>query len=229
MFVSYDETKERLNKNSSSVIVTGNPVRPFFYDADAKKGLEFLQISPEHEKPVLLILGGSSGAVQINRLVKDNIEWLCENFIVVHQTGLINSELEAVTDLSENLKPFYKPYQFIYSQMPDVEACADVILSRAGANSIWEAAVLKKPMVLVPLCGNGSRGDQVDNAEFFCSKNAAEMLLGKEATSENLIKSLKRLLNIENRNKIIENISLIVKDFNPAEKIAGIILDDMNF
>ena len=79
--------------------------------------------------------------------------------------------------------------------MPDVVAAADVILSRAGANSIWEAAVLLKPMVLVPLCGNGTRGDQVDNAEFFKSKGAAEVLVGAEADTEHLMAALTNMLD----------------------------------
>ncbi len=227
MFVSYQETKNSLNKNDDSIIVTGNPVRPVFYEAEPDRGFEFLNIEKNHTKPILLVLGGSSGARQINNLVKDNLEWLCKNFIVVHQTGLINSDSETESGLSSELQDSYKPYQFIYSQMPDVLACADVVLSRAGANSIWEAAVLKKPMVLVPLCGNGSRGDQVDNAKFFYDKEAAELLLGKDATSENLINCLNRLLNIENRNKIEKNIAKIVEDYNPAEKIAEIILTDI--
>ena len=166
MFVSYEETKNFLSKNDKEkVIVSGNPVRPVFYNADAHNGLDFLRIQNKN-KPVLLVVGGSSGARQINQLVYDNIHFLCENFIVVHQTGLVNTTQEKSQELSQKY-PDYHPYNFIYEQMPDVVAASDIVMGRAGANSIWEAAVLLKPMLLIPLCGNGTRGDQVDNAKFF--------------------------------------------------------------
>ena len=176
-------------------------------------------------KPLLLVLGGSSGARQINQLVYDNIDFLCQHFIVVHQTGLINTDDDKSTELSSKYGASYKPYNFIYQQMPDVVSAADVILSRAGANSIWEAAVLKKPMVLVPLCGSGTRGDQVDNAEFFRSRGAAEVLLGSEADSEHLINELTKMLDQKNRQKYSQAVEALTQGEVPAKKIAQILFD----
>ena len=83
--------------------------------------------------------------------------------------------------------------------MCDVIACADVILSRAGANSIWECSVCGKPLVLIPLCGSGTRGDQVDNANFFKESGAAAVLVGEQASSENLRNELTKLLDAGTR------------------------------
>ena len=225
MFVSYDETKERLSvAEQKRVVVTGNPIRPVFYNTNPQKGLEFLGIK-ETSKPVLLVLGGSSGARQINELVYDNIDFLTENFVVVHQTGLLNSDDNRSAVLSEKYGDSYKPYNFIYKEMPDVVSCADVILSRAGANSIWEAAVLHKPIVLVPLCGNGTRGDQVDNAEFFKSHGAAEVLLGQQADSEHLKESLSKMIEKENRIVYSEALKKLTEGEIPANKIAKILFD----
>lgn len=221
MFVSYEETKNRLsNADQKRVVVTGNPVRPVFYNTNPKAGLEFLGIDENHEKPVLLVLGGSSGAKQVNELVWNNLDWLCERFIVVHQTGLVNNNEENENLLKEKFGDNYKPFDFIYSQMPDVVSCSDLILSRAGANSIWEAAVLSKPCVLIPLCGSGTRGDQVDNAKFFEEKGAAYVLLGEQADSEHLRTELEKLLNKENRNKMIQNIKQMVGARKSVEVIA---------
>ncbi len=226
MFLSYEETKNHLSKEDQNrVLVTGNPVRPIFYSASAFAGLSFLGISVDHEKPVLLVLGGSSGARQINNLVYDNISWLCEHFIVVHQTGLLNTDEERTAEVVPAFKDSYKPYAFIYKEMPDVLAAADVILSRAGANSLWEAAVLYKPMVLVPLCGAGTRGDQVDNAEFFRSKNAAEVLLGDDADSEHLKASLTQMLDNSKRESYSEVLKTIVPSVAPEKKIAEILFE----
>ena len=228
MFVSYDETKKRLSQaDQKRVIVTGNPVRPVFYQTDAKKGREFLGIK-DSKKPVLLVLGGSSGAKQINELVYDNIDFLCSNFVVVHQTGLVNADDDKSQKIAEKYSESYKPYNFIYKEMPDVVSCADVILSRAGANSIWEAAVLLKPMVLVPLCGSGTRGDQVDNALFFKERGAAEVLLGNEADSAHLQKALGNLLDEKNRGGYTEALKKLLPQKLPASLISEIIFNKLN-
>ena len=226
MFVSYEETKNFLSKNDKEkVIVSGNPVRPVFYNADAHNGLDFLRIQNKN-KPVLLVVGGSSGARQINQLVYDNIHFLCENFIVVHQTGLVNTTQEKSQELSQKY-PDYHPYNFIYEQMPDVVAASDIVMGRAGANSIWEAAVLLKPMLLIPLCGNGTRGDQVDNAKFFEEKNAAKVLIDQEVDNEHLVNNLKELLDEKNRLDLQINLQKMIGNEKPAKKIAEYIFENL--
>ena len=227
MFVSYEETKNRLPAaEQKRVIVTGNPVRPVMYSADTRKGLDFLQIEESHD-PILLVLGGSSCARQINNLVYENLGFLCQHYIVVHQTGLLNADDTREEELKEKYKGRYKPYQFIYQQMPDVLAAADVILSRAGANSLWEAAVLAKPMLLIPLCGSGTRGDQVDNARFFEEKKAALVLIGDDANSENLCRELEKMLEEKTRNEYALNVKKVVGDTRPALAIARLLLKEI--
>ena len=227
MFVSYEETKNRLPAaEQKRVIVTGNPVRPVMYSADTRKGLDFLQIEESHD-PILLVLGGSSGARQINNLVYENLDFLCQHYIVVHQTGLLNADDKTEQELKSKYQGRYKPYQFIYQQMPDVLAAADVILSRAGANSLWEAAVLAKPMLLIPLCGSGTRGDQVDNARFFEEKKAALVLIGDDANSENLCRELEKMLEEKTRNEYALNVKKVVGDTRPALAIARLLLKEI--
>ena len=228
MFVSYEETKARLPQTDQSrVEVTGNPVRPVMYSANPQQGLDFLQIAGTHD-PILLVLGGSSGARQINSLVYENLDFLCKHYIVVHQTGLLNADDTREQELKSKYQDRYMPYQFIYQQMPDVLAAADVILSRAGANSIWEAAVLAKPMVLIPLCGSGTRGDQVDNAEFFRQRDAAMVLLGDQATPQNLKESLQKMLDPAARALFSSNVKKLTGGQKPAEKIAQILYNQIN-
>ena len=233
MFVSYEETKARLAEaEQKRVIVTGNPVRPVFYNTKAERGLDFLGLAERnnsaYNKLILLVLGGNSGARQINELVYENIDFLCSNFIVVHQTGLVNSDDKRASEFNEKYKDSYKPYKFIYKEMPDVVAASDIILSRAGANSIWEAAVLLKPMLLVPLCGSGTRGDQVDNAEFFRSRGAAEVLLGAQADSEHLQAALTHMLSSAKREAYSEALKKLTAGEQPAKKIAEILYNKIN-
>lgn len=229
MFVSYEETKVRLSaEDQKRVIVSGNPVRPVFYNTNPDKGRAFLGIKEKTDKPILLVLGGSSGAKQINELIYDNIDFLCKNFIVVHQTGLVNTDDDKSGQMLSKYAEAYKPYNFIYQEMPDVVSAADIILSRAGANSIWEAAVLKKPMLLIPLCGNGTRGDQVDNAQFFEERKAAQVLLGKEADSEHLEKALKTFLDKKVREEFSKEVEKLLPEKTPANFISELLLEKIN-
>ncbi|HAC31690.1 MAG TPA: undecaprenyldiphospho-muramoylpentapeptide beta-N-acetylglucosaminyltransferase [Treponema sp.] len=225
ILVSYEQTIKFLPENlRSKAVVTGNPVRPVFYSADGEKGKEFIYNgrNADRSKPILLVLGGSLGAHQINSLVVDNLEWLSTHFNVVHQCG------ERDRDFVPQATDSYYPYPFIYDQMSQVIAAADVILSRAGANSIWECSVCGKPLVLIPLCGSGTRGDQVDNANFFKESGAAAVLVGEQASSENLRNELTKLLDAGTREKMSENSRKLSDKKRPALCIAELIFEQVN-
>lgn len=219
ILLSYKETQDYLSgEMASKSIVTGNPVRPVFYSTDSKIGKDFVNFGyTKKTKPVLFAMGGSLGAKQINDLVYENIEWLCENFYVIHQTGKQKEAFE----IPETVMDSYRQFDFIYEQMPHVMDYADVILSRAGANSLWECAVLKKPVILIPLCGRGTRGDQVDNAEYFEKKGAATVLKGEYASSNALKNALTALLDVKKRKCFSE----ACKDLLPQKRSAFLIAD----
>ena len=213
------------------LMVTGNPVRPVFYNASKENGKAFVGYDDNiNKKPILLVMGGSLGAVQINSLVKENLAWLKERFFVVHQTGRQwADELLPLADAD------YHPFAFIYKEMPDVVAAADVVFSRAGSNSLWECAVSKKPLLLVPFSGSGTRGDQVENAAFFEKNGAALVLGGKhsdgtktpEANSENLKEALSTLLDESKRKEFSQNVERLVGTRKPAEYIANLIYGEV--
>lgn len=217
VLLSYEETKQYIKeKYRAKTAVTGNPVRGAFYEADAQRGLEFLHIQKK-DKPVVLFIGGSLGSQQINALVKENLDWLCAHFTVVHQTGNCN---EVPHSSQSGGAGDYLPYPFIYSEMPDVMAAADIVAGRAGANSIWECAVLRRPMVLIPLCGEGTRGDQVDNAKYFEQRGAAITL----QEGKGLRTALERLLDEGERQKMARECAKMTGEARPAQVIAKMIL-----
>jgi UDP-N-acetylglucosamine--N-acetylmuramyl-(pentapeptide) pyrophosphoryl-undecaprenol N-acetylglucosamine transferase len=220
IFLSYEETRTFFPKEKqNTLLVFGNPVRPIFYKTDAKFGFDFLFKENQElyetvkTKPLLLVLGGSLGARQINTLVEENLEWLCEHCIVVHQRG-------KNTLLTETPYKEYLPYEFIYSEMPHVLAAADIVLSRAGANSLSEALVLQKPMILIPLMGSGTRGDQVENAQNLEKNKAAQVLLAEDVHADSLKKSLLFFLDKKNRTNYAENTKKMNSIEKPAQKIA---------
>lgn len=226
ILISYEETKNYFSSfQKEKCIVTGNPVRPAFYNDSSEAGKKFLGIDNGCKKNILLILGGSLGANQINNLVIECLDELKKDFIVVHQTG--KKFAQENPDIMSSGDDSYKPYEFIFNEMVSVIQSADIIISRAGANSLWECAVCSKPMILIPLCGAGTRGDQVDNAEYFASKGAAIALTEKDATKENLLNALSEMKISETRNKFAENCKSICKEKKPSEIIANLILEQI--
>jgi UDP-N-acetylglucosamine--N-acetylmuramyl-(pentapeptide) pyrophosphoryl-undecaprenol N-acetylglucosamine transferase len=191
VFTAYEDTARFLPPAARDhITVSGNPVRAEFRSADAAKGRAFLRLGPDAR--ILLALGGSQGAKEINELVRAALPELTRHYTVVHQTGRAEWDMPA----SER----YRPYPYIQGEMPHVLASAELILGRSGAGTVWESAVLGKPMVLIPLSGSGTRGDQVENARFFEKAGAALVLSGETASAENMAKTVNGLaMNAEKR------------------------------
>jgi UDP-N-acetylglucosamine--N-acetylmuramyl-(pentapeptide) pyrophosphoryl-undecaprenol N-acetylglucosamine transferase len=225
VFFSYEETKKFFpGRDSSSFSVSGNPIRGEFFTANGDRGRKFLGLG-NSSKPILLVLGGSGGARQINNLVSRNLEFLCENFNVVHQTGdnvAESSDLETENRLVAEKR--YFPHKFIYNEMCDVVSCADVILSRSGANSIWEAAICKKPMLLIPLEGEGTRGDQVENAEYFAQRGSAVVLrnsrLQGDSGDENFRSAVLQFTDSDFCRSLSHACEKLTNNENPAKNLA---------
>ena len=118
---------------------------------------------------IILVLGGSQGALQINKLIWSVCGKLCARHTIVHQTGKHEFDGE---------KPAgYISREYIAEELPDILAAADLLVSRAGASTLWEAAALGKPMLLIPLGTAQSRGDTDEkNAGVFSAAGAARVL-----------------------------------------------------
>jgi UDP-N-acetylglucosamine--N-acetylmuramyl-(pentapeptide) pyrophosphoryl-undecaprenol N-acetylglucosamine transferase len=174
IFTAYEDTAAFFPPAfREKVVCAGNPVRPGFRNAGDKAaeaaGRAFLGIGPDER--ILLVLGGSQGAREINELVRDCLPKLTEYYTVVHQTG-------PGQDWNVPAGERYRPYAYIREEMPPVLAAAELVLGRSGAGTVWEAAAAGKPMVLIPLRGSGTRGDQVENAAFFEKAGAAVVIKG---------------------------------------------------
>lgn len=162
------------------VVLAGNPIRPEFRSGDPALGRAFLGAG-EGDR-ILLVLGGSLGARQLNELVRAALPELTRLYVVVHQTGP-----KTEWDLPAGGR--YKPYPFIRGELPHVIAAAELVLCRSGAGTVWECAAAGKPLVLVPLSGSGTRGDQAENAGYLEKEGAAAVLLG-ELTPQRLTETL---------------------------------------
>ena len=143
---------------SGKAVLTGSPIRTELTTGSKLAALELCGFTAN--KPVIMIIGGSQGATSVNIMVREALPKLLEDFQVVHICG---------KDKVDNLMltiPGYKQFEYLKSDLKDVFAMADVVVSRAGANAICELLALKKPNLLIPL-QVGSRGDQILNARSF--------------------------------------------------------------
>lgn len=190
--VTFPETKA--NIKSDKVIITGTPIRQSILDGSRLKGLKICGF--DGKKPVLLVIGGSLGSKFLNDLVRNNIETLLSKYDVIHICGQGN--------IDNNLKnkAGYNQFQFLNDELSHVMQAADIILSRAGANLIFEILALKKPNLLVPLSKKSSRGDQILNAESFKNAGFSEVLEEEEITFKNFWDKLN--CTNDNRQKYIK-------------------------
>ena len=168
---------------------------------------------PDTNKPILLVTGGSLGSRAINQVVWNSINELCKTFYVIHQVGKGN--------INPNIKNAnYKQIEFA-GDLASLIKQADIVVSRAGSNTIFELATYHKPMLLIPLPKGASRGDQVDNAKYFESLGYAKVLLQEHLNTQSLVTELNTLLT--NKQKYISTLKNANLP-NGTEKILNMIL-----
>ena len=154
---NFPETLQSLP--AEKAILTGSPIRNELTKGDKHKGLEMCGFTTA--KPVIMVIGGSLGAAEVNKLVREALPKLLEDFQIVHICG---------KDKIDNLllkTDGYKQFEFVKDALKDLFAMADIVISRAGANAICELLTLRKPNLLIPLPAHASRGDQILNAKSF--------------------------------------------------------------
>ena len=173
------------------ICVSGNPIRPEFRSADPAKGRAFLGLGSGER--ILLVLGGSLGSREINSLVKACLPELTKYYTVVHQCG--EEHAKENTPLNQSYpSDRYKPFAYLEEELPHVIAAAELVLCRSGAGTIWECASLHKPMVLIPLRGSATRGDQVENSRLFGEAGAAVCFTETDGDSEKNSAALSSLI-----------------------------------
>ena len=190
---NFEETLKMLGKKG---VFTGCPIRKELLSGNKKRGVEFLGFN--NDKPILFVTGGSLGSKYINDLIRNNIDEILKDFNVVHSCG------KGKLDNKINLDG-YRQFELLTTELPDVFAATDLVVSRAGANVIFELLALKKPNLLIPLSTKASRGDQILNANSFMRKKYSVVLLeeDQDAHPELFFKKLDELKN--RKDEIISN------------------------
>ena len=179
-------------------ILTGSPIREEILNGDKSQGLKICNF--EGEKEVLFIMGGSLGSQLINNEIRKNLNKLLKEFDIIHICGKGNIDQSLIN------KEGYKQFEYVSEELPHLMKCADYIISRAGANSIFEFLALKKPTLLIPLSKKASRGDQILNSRSFEKEGYSLVMEEEELQDDALYNKIlelkqKKQLLVDNMNK----------------------------
>lgn len=175
--LSFRETAEQLP--GRDVLYTGTPVRQSLREGDAARACERFGLEPGRR--TVLVFGGSLGAQAINEQVRAALPELPNDLQVLHVCGAGN------LDPALDGRAGYSQYEYLADDFADALACADVVVSRAGANSLAELIALRKPAVVIPLPTAASRGDQIDNARLFADKGYGIVLAQSDLSVSTLL------------------------------------------
>ena len=179
---SFPDTVKMLPKKKA--VFTGAPTRAELTLGEPEKGLKLCGFCSTNQRPILLIMGGSLGAKRINEALLGALNRILQNFRVIHICGK-GKNLDIQHD-------GYKQFSYVDEDLRHIFAITEAVVCRSGAGSIFEFLELGIPMLLVPL-SQGSRGDQVENAQAFLRKGWAMVLSERELTPNSLIESIDKL------------------------------------
>jgi undecaprenyldiphospho-muramoylpentapeptide beta-N-acetylglucosaminyltransferase len=197
-------------------ILTGSPIRKEILEGDKNRGRKICNFTDQKE--ILFIMGGSLGSKIINDEIRKNLDKLLKEFNIIHICGKGN------IDENYKNKEGYKQFEYVSEELPDLMKAADYIISRAGANSIFEFLALKKPTLLIPLSKKASRGDQILNSKSFEKEGYSLMLEEEKITNGTLYNKI-----LELKDKKEELISNMAKSRakNGVEAIVEVILNSI--
>ena len=205
---NFPETLKLLPEKKA--VLTGSPIRAELSQGSRLAGLNMCGFSAN--TPVIMVIGGSLGAANVNKAVREALPRLLEDFQVVHLCGK-----EKVDNLLLNT-PGYRQFEYVKAELKDLFAMADLVISRAGANAICELLALKKPNVLIPLPAGSSRGDQLLNAQSFEAQGFSLVIDEDDLTTDLLIDRIHELYfnrqkfhDAMNRSGQMDSIKTIVK------------------
>ena len=174
---------------AEKAVLTGSPIRRELLSGNRETGLQYAHFTGD--KPVILEIGGSLGSVAVNTALRAALPALLPDFQIIHICGRGNLDESLIGTKG------YIQFEYVDAPLRHLFAAADVVISRAGANTICELLALRKPNLLIPLSAAASRGDQILNADSFKEQGFSLVLREEDMTAETLTKSVKKVF--ENR------------------------------
>ncbi|MCI7263532.1 MAG: undecaprenyldiphospho-muramoylpentapeptide beta-N-acetylglucosaminyltransferase, partial [Clostridiaceae bacterium] len=212
---NFPETLKYLPEDKA--VLTGSPIREELLSGDRLSGLQYAHLSAD--LPVILVIGGSLGSVTVNQAVRSILPELLKKFQVIHICGKGNLDESLIGTKG------YVQYEYVDKPLRHLFAAADLVISRAGANSICEILALRKPNILIPLSAAASRGDQILNAKSFAAQGFSTLLQEEDLTAETLRRAIDD--TYQNRQTFIDKMAESHLN-NAIETIMGLIRGCIN-
>jgi len=225
IFISFEDTEKCFP--GKKTVWTGSPIRKDILEGDKNKAGEIFNL--KENIPTVLVFGGSQGARKINEIVLKSLPAILEKYQVIHICGMknyeeiksmfdkkeLNSEVSELSSFSSHLaNKRYKLYPYLSDRLKDAFALCNVIISRAGANSLFEIIALEKPSIIIPL-PTSANNHQHQNAEFFAKKGMITLFKEENLTEDILAGELFKLLQEDDyRGNMIKK----MKEYNRNEK-----------
>lgn len=175
---------------AEKAVLTGTPIRKELFSGNKIRGLDFCGFSAN--RPVILVIGGSTGSRAINEVIRGMLPTLLRDYQLIHLCGKDN------LDPKLNNLAGYVQFEYIKSELNDLFAASDLVISRAGANAICELLALRKPNILIPLPAASSRGDQILNAESFERQGYSLVLKEEELSISCLLEAIQKVMEAKN-------------------------------
>ena len=196
--------------NGVSTTFTGSPINEKLFLYKDKKTL-LKKYGFSGRKKILLIFGGSSGSVKINNATEKCLYKLINRYDVIHLCGKGKGE--------NTREKGYLKTEFS-NDIGELFSLADLVVSRGGANSLFELTALCKPTLVIPLSKENSRGDQIENAEYFKKRKLIEVLSEEDLNENTLFQAIIKLEN--SANNLVESCKANFSEI-PNKKIARLI------
>lgn len=170
---------------ADKAVLTGSPIRTELLSGNPQNALDICHF--QSGKPIILIIGGSTGSRAINTSIRALLPELLTKFQIIHLCGKGN------LDASLNKTAGYAQFEYANKELSDFFAAADLVISRAGANAICELLALRKPNILIPLSAVASRGDQILNANSFKASGYSYVLEEENVTNMSLLEAIEHV------------------------------------
>lgn len=209
MLTTFSNTAENKNK----CIFVGSPIREKVFTGNKNN----LKLNFDKNKTTILFFGGSLGAKAINNVIEANLTDLVKDYNIIHLTGKGKK-----INLKNKINGYFQ--QEYANNIEDFFDAADIVVTRGGANAIFELLAIKKPMLIIPLPKSESRGDQIDNAKYFEKQGYAKILFQENLTILNLLNDLEYIKN--NKQKFIDAMNN-APEKNVNKKIMSLIMNEI--
>ncbi|UXR68773.1 undecaprenyldiphospho-muramoylpentapeptide beta-N-acetylglucosaminyltransferase [Staphylococcus sp. IVB6246] len=215
IYTTFEDTLKYVPENKG--VIVGATIREDLKNGSKERGYALTGF--EASKKTLLVMGGSLGSKKINETLRQELDHLLETYQVIHLTGkgLKDDQIQ---------KPGYIQYEFVTDELTDLLAITETVVSRAGSNAIYEFLTLRIPMLLIPLGLDQSRGDQIDNANYFAQQGYAMTIDESTLSEATMTTSLEGLE--QTREQLIERMQAFTESYTKEALLEKIIHDGLS-